>query len=217
MHRAVWELNDRKERTFWELWSLHWKWVMQSGNQLRTLDYKAWHWDRLKDTHVESITCEDVDPAKTVLIKQGWDGVERLARQIREVRNDLKKTFFVDGDRDAFSAGFAVPCLIHKWGFRDVWDSINIPLFEGTDTGKEITITSSGKMMEGNVKEAVLSSQHIKDHSLRIGGAKSYATFPRGGSIIPGLLGPWASGVKRTYMHAHWLPLELARLAVAIR
>lgn len=88
-------------------------------------------------------------------------------------------------------------------------------MLEDLDTVKEITIVSSRKLLEAKVKEAGPSPQHIKGHSLRIGGATAYAKSPEGGSITAGFLGLWASEARWTHMHAYRRPLELAGLAVA--
>lgn len=105
------------------------------------------------------------------------------------VKKQFEKTFLVDGNRKAIFAVFAISCLLHKRGYQDDWDHINIPLFLYPDNRKEITIASSRKMLEVKVKEACLSPQHIKCHSLRICGRTAYANLPEGGSITAGFLG----------------------------
>lgn len=105
--------------------------------------------------------------------------------------------------------------MLPKRGYRDDWDHINIPLFKDPDNGKEITIANSRMMLEAKVKEADISPQHIKGHSLRNGGATEYANWPEGGSITPGFLGLWSSGARWRYIHAYRRPLEMTGLAVA--
>lgn len=86
--------------------------------------------------------------------------------------------------------------MLHKRGYRDDWDHINIQLFLDPDNGKEITIASSRKMLEGKVKEMGLSPQHIKGHSLRIIAMTSYENLREGGSITALFLGLWASDAR---------------------
>lgn len=117
------------------------------------------------------------------------------------------KTFLVDGDRKAISAGSAISWLLHKRGYRDDWDHINIPLFEDPGTGKEITIVNSRKLLEEKVKEAVLSPQHIKRHLVMLGRTSAYAKSSADGSITSGFLGLRPEQDERTGMHtgAHWI------------
>lgn len=105
--------------------------------------------------------------------------------------------------------------MLHLRGYKYEWDLIQIPFFLDPETGKDITLESSKRLLADKVREALLSPQHVKGHSLRIGGATAYENSPDGGSITAGFLGLWASGARRAYMHAYRPPLELTGLAVA--
>lgn len=47
--------------------------------------------------------------------------------------------------------------------------------FFDSDAGKEVKLFRSRLMLVEKVREAGLSPQHVKRHSLRIGGATAYA------------------------------------------
>lgn len=63
--------------------------------------------------------------------------------------------------------------MLNMRGYKDDWDFAPTLLFLNHSTGKEINIASSRKLLAQKVKEAVLLEQHVKGHSLRIGGATS--------------------------------------------
>lgn len=129
--------------------------------------------------------------------------------------NRLENILLVDGDRSSISAGFAISSPLHMRGDKDYWDLLNTPLFLDPNTGNEVTIASSRKMLAQKVKEVGLSPQHVKSHSLRIGGATADENSPNCRLITVVFLCLWASGARLAYIHVYRCPLELAGLAVA--
>lgn len=168
--RAVMQLDDLKDLTYCARLASQFQGVMRSSNILRPSDGKARRWDPKKDTHVGRITWEDVDPAANGGRKT------RMRWRLKPSKTDpggekrFEKTFLVDGDRNAISDGFAISSLLHMRGYRDDWNHLNTPLFTDPETGKEVTIASSRKLLGAKVKEAGLSPQHVKGDSLRIRG-----------------------------------------------
>lgn len=101
---------------------------------------------------------------------------KRMSWLLKSSKTDLggekwfEKTFLVDGDRISISAGFTISCMLQMRGYRDDGYQINIPLFEDPGTGKEITISSSRKLLETKVRGAGLSPQHVKCTPVESGG-----------------------------------------------
>lgn len=127
----------------------------------------------------------------------------------------FEKTFLVDGSRDAIYAGFAISFMLHLRGYNDEWDILTTPKFLEPDTGKEVPLSSSRRMLAEKVREAGLSPQHVKGHSIRIVVATAYANSPEDRSIMAEFTRLWASGARWAYMHDYRRPLELSGLAVA--
>lgn len=112
------------------------------------------------------------------------------------MERSFEKNLLVDIDRNAISTGFGISSLLHMRGYKEDLDLINKPLLADTESGKQVTIESSRKVLVEKVKEAALSPQHKKGHSLRIGGATVYPNSPKGGFITAVSLGLWASGAR---------------------
>lgn len=160
------------------------------------------------------ITWEDVAPEDNGGCKTRTRWILKPNKTDQGGENHFEKTFMVNEDRSAISASFSISSLFHKREYRNDWDHLSIPLFLDPDTGKEITIARSRKMLAMKAQEAGLSLYHIKGHSLRIGGATEYANTPEGCSITASFLDLRVSRAGCSYMHAYWSPLELAGLAV---
>lgn len=194
--RSVMSMDNLRDLTFWALWSAQWKGVMRSSDILRLTVEKAWRWDPAKGTYVGRFTCEDVEPEENGGCKTRMSWRLKPKKTDQGGENSFEKTFLADSDRSATSAVFAIYSLTHKMGYCDDWDHLNVPLLLDPDTGKEVTISSSRTMLAMKVREADLSPQHIKRHSLRIGGATAYENSREGGSITVVLLGLWESGAR---------------------
>lgn len=212
--RGVMDCSKLLDITFWALWASQWQGVMRSSDILRPTTDKDRKWMPSKDTHVGRILWEPVNPngyrgCKTQML---WRLKPSKTDQAGETR--FEETFLVDHDPNVISAGAAISAMLHKRAYSDDWGHVNIPLFLDPDTGKEVTINASRNMLSTKVREAGLTPDHMKGHSLRIGGATAYANSPSGGSVTSGFLGLWASGARWSYMHAYRRPLELAGLAV---
>lgn len=215
--RSVMRLDNLKDLTYWALWTSQWQGGMRSSDILRPNDDKSRRWDPARDMHVGRITYEDVNTDENGGCRTRMRWRLKLNKTDQGGENRFEKTFPVDGNRSDISAGFEIYRPSHKRGYRDVWDHHNTQLFMDPDTGKEITIASSRKLLAMKLREAGISPKHIKSHSLRIKGREgtAYAKSPEGCSITAGFLGLWSLGARWSYMNAYRRPIELAGLEVA--
>lgn len=101
----------------------------------------------------------------------------------------FKKTFLVDPDKKAVSAGLAITTILHTRGIKEGGPVTKLPLFLDPETGKEVKIAASHIYLARKVKQAGLSPEHVRGHFLRIVGATAYDNSPSGGAITVGFLG----------------------------
>ena len=122
------------------------------------------------------------------------------------------KTFRLDPDPEALSAGAAVCSMLSKDPVRG--DPTLIPLFRNPATGEEITYAESREELSCALRRCGFPALAGQLHSLRIGGATATSNDPLGGDFVTGCMGLWRGESRLRYMHALRERLEAASYSI---
>lgn len=123
------------------------------------------------------------------------------------------KTFIIDTNREALSAGEAIRQMLNG-------DSVTnrdeqVPLFNNPTTGREVTYEESRKLMEWAFGEAGLNEMARYTRSLRIGGGSTaYSNSPQGRKLTAGFMGMWRLRASQDYMYARAPAIEAIGVAI---
>lgn len=101
-------LDDTRELIYWELGASQRPELIRSRDKMRTFDDKERRMGTTRDTHLSRITWKDVDTAGNGTNKTRMRWRLKLSKRDTGCEKHFQKTFIVDGDRRAVSAGFAI-------------------------------------------------------------------------------------------------------------
>lgn len=114
--RSVMRRNELRDVIYWAPWASQRQDLMRASDILRPGSEKSRKWESTRDLHVGRITWENVDPAQNGGSKTPIIWRLKPSKTEQSGGKQFEKTFSVDGDRSAISAGFAISSMLHLRG-----------------------------------------------------------------------------------------------------